>query len=423
MRFSKAVVKYRIPILILTLLLTVVGLIMLFSASFPRAYYDTGDGTYYFKRQALFAAVGMAAMFVIAKINYQRWRGASRMLVGLALFLLILVIIPHNPLAITANRATRWLGIRGVFQFQPSEIAKLAVIVYFSDTISKKREKMLTWRQGILPYVALLGVISVLMMLEPHLSGTVLILCTGAVLMIVGGIQAWLVAVGIGGVGGYTVEALARSGVGALDLIDDDKVCLTNLNRQIVATRKTVGQYKVDVAEQRIHEIDPNIKVTTYKTFFTPETQDQFDFTQYDYVVDAIDTVTGKIALVVKAKEAGTPIICAMGAGNKMDPTRFEVTDIYKTSVCPLAKVMRTECRKRKIKHLKVVYSKEPAMTPIEDDSISCKNHCICPPGTQRKCTIRRSVPGSNAFVPSVAGLIIGGEVVKDLVGFVPLKG
>jgi len=192
---------------------------------------------------------------------------------------------------------------------------------------------------------------------------------------------------GIGGVGGYTVEALARSGVGALDLIDDD------------------------------------IKVTTYKIFFTPETQDQFDFTQYDYVVDAIDTVTGKIALVVKAKEAGTPIICAMGAGNKMDPTRFEVTDIYKTSVCPLAKVMRTECRKRRIKHLKVVYSKEPAMTPIEDDSISCKNHCICPPGTQRKCTIRRSVPGSNAFVPSVAGLIIGGEVVKDLVGFVPMKG
>ena len=215
---------------------------------------------------------------------------------------------------------------------------------------------------------------------------------------------------GIGGVGGYTVEALARSGVGAL-------------NRQIVATRKTVGQYKVDVAEQRIHEIDPNIKVTTYKIFFTPETQDQFDFTQYDYVVDAIDTVTGKIALVVKAKEAGTPIICAMGAGNKMDPTRFEVTDIYKTSVCPLANVMRTECRKRRIKHLKVVYSKEPAMTPIEDDSISCKNHCICPPGTQRKCTVRRSVPGSNAFVPSVAGLIIGGEVVKDLVGFVPMKG
>ena len=154
---------------------------------------------------------------------------------------------------------------------------------------------------------------------------------------------------GIGGVGGYTVEALARSGVGALDLIDDDKVCLTNLNRQIIATRSTVGQYKVDVAEQRIHDIDPNIKVTTHRCFFGPETQDDFDFTQYDYVVDAIDTVTGKLALVMKCKEAGTPIICSMGAGNKMDPTRFEVTDIYKTSVCPLAKVMRTECRKRKI--------------------------------------------------------------------------
>ena len=228
---------------------------------------------------------------------------------------------------------------------------------------------------------------------------------------------------GIGGVGGYTVEALARSGVGALDLIDDDKICLTNLNRQIIATRKTVGKFKVDVAEERIHEIDPDIKVTTYKTFFGPETQDSFDFSQFDYVVDAIDTVTGKLALVMKCKEAGVPIICSMGAGNKMDPTRFEVTDIYKTSVCPLAKVMRTECRKRKIKHLKVVYSKEPAMTPIEDDSISCKYHCICPPGTQRKCTLRRAVPGSNAFVPSVVGLIIGGEVVKDLVGFVPMKG
>lgn len=205
--------------------------------------------------------------------------------------------------------------------------------------------------------------------------------------------RARVAVFGIGGVGGYTVEALARSGVGALDLIDDDKVCLTNLNRQIIATRSTVGQYKVDVAEQRIHDIDPNIKVTTHRCFFGPETQDEFDFTQYDYVVDAIDTVTGKLALVMKCKEAGTPIICSMGAGNKMDPTRFEVTDIYKTSVCPLAKVMRTECRKRKIKHLKVVYSKEPAMTPIEDDSISCKNHCICPPGhsAQVHCTAHRA--------------------------------
>ena len=210
-----------------------------------------------------------------------------------------------------------------------------------------------------------------------------------------------------------------------LDFVAQDEVKTASRKRIIpmIATRKAVGKYKVDVAEERVHDIDPDIKVTTYKTFFGPETQDSFDFTQFDYVVDAIDTVTGKLALVMKCKEAGVPIICSMGAGNKMDPTRFEVTDIYKTSVCPLAKVMRTECRKRRIKHLKVVYSKEPAMTPIEDDSISCKQHCICPPGTQRKCTIRRSVPGSNAFVPSVAGLIIGGEVVKDLVGFVPLKG
>ena len=228
---------------------------------------------------------------------------------------------------------------------------------------------------------------------------------------------------GIGGVGGYTVEALARSGVGALDLVDDDRVCLTNINRQILATRNSVGKYKVDEAQQRVLSINPKCVVSTYKTFYLPSTEDQFDFSQYDYVVDAIDTVSGKLALIENAQKAGTPIICSMGAGNKMDPTRFEVTDIYKTSVCPLAKVMRTECRKRKIKHLKVVYSKEPAMTPIEDDSISCKYHCICPPGTQRKCTIRRSVPGSNAFVPSVAGLIIGGEVVKDLVGFVPMKG
>ena len=232
--------------------------------------------------------------------------------------------------------------------------------------------------------------------------------------------RARVAVFGIGGVGGYTVEALARSGVGALDLIDDDKVCLTNLNRQIIATRSTVGQYKVDVAEQRIHDIDPNIKVTTHRCFFGPETQDDFDFTQYDYVVDAIDTVTGKLALVMKCKEAGTPIICSMGAGNKMDPTRFEVTDIYKTSVCPLAKVMRTECRKRKIKHLKVVYSKEPVMTPMADGAAQGDT---CPADAQRKGTPRRTVPGSNAFVPSVAGLIIGGEVVKDLVGFVPLKG
>lgn len=222
---------------------------------------------------------------------------------------------------------------------------------------------------------------------------------------------------GIGGVGGYTVEALIRSGVGAVDLIDDDKVCLTNINRQIYATRKTVGKYKVDVAAERIAEINPDAIVRVYKTFYTPQTADQFDFTQYDYIVDAIDTVVGKLALVENAKAANTPIISSMGAGNKVDPTAFEVTDIYKTSVCPLAKVMRTELRKRNIKSLKVVYSKELPMTPADDMAISCKTHCICPPGTARKCTQRRQVPGSNAFVPSVVGLIIAGEVIKDLTG------
>ena len=229
--------------------------------------------------------------------------------------------------------------------------------------------------------------------------------------------RARVAVFGIGGVGGYTVEALARSGVGTLDLIDDDKVCLTNLNRQIFATRKTVGQYKVDVAQQRILEINPKAVVHTYKTFYAPQTAEQFDFSQYDYVVDAIDTVTGKLELVEQAEKAGVPIISSMGAGNKMDPTAFEVADIYETSVCPLARVMRRELKRRGIKKLKVVYSKEPPMAPIDDMSISCSTHCICPPGTARKCTQRRQVPGSNAFVPSVVGLIIAGEVVKDLTG------
>lgn len=220
---------------------------------------------------------------------------------------------------------------------------------------------------------------------------------------------------GIGGVGGYVVEALVRSGVGALDLIDDDKVCLTNINRQIFATRKTVGKYKVDVAEERVHEINPDCEVRGYKTFFLPDTQDQFDFTEYDYVVDAIDTVTGKLAIIEKAKKANVPVISAMGAGNKVNASMFEVADIYETSVCPLAKVMRRECRKRGIDSLKVVYSKEEPRRPLEDMSISCRQHCICPPGTVRKCTERRDIPGSTAFVPSVAGLIIAGEIVNDL--------
>ena len=222
---------------------------------------------------------------------------------------------------------------------------------------------------------------------------------------------------GIGGVGGFTVEALARSGVGEIDLIDDDKVCLTNINRQIIALRSTVGKYKVDVAEERLKGINPDIKINTYKTFYTPETADLFDFTQYDYVVDAIDTVTGKIELAVNAQKSGTPIISSMGAGNKLNPEKFEVADIYETSVCPLARVMRRELKSRGIKRLKVVYSKEKALTPIDNMAISCKENCICPPGTQRKCTARRQVPGSTAFVPSVAGLIIAGEVIKDITG------
>lgn len=221
---------------------------------------------------------------------------------------------------------------------------------------------------------------------------------------------------GIGGVGGYTVEALARSGIGTFDLIDDDKVCLTNLNRQIIATRKTIGKYKVDVAKERILDINPDAVVNIYKTFYMPDTADQFDFSQYDYVVDAIDTVTGKIELIMQADKTKTPIISSMGAGNKMDPTAFRVADIYKTNVCPLAKVMRRELKKRGIKELKVVYSEEKPLTPIEDMAISCKTNCICPSGTARKCTQRRQVPGSNAFVPSVVGLIIAGEVVKDII-------
>ena len=220
---------------------------------------------------------------------------------------------------------------------------------------------------------------------------------------------------GIGGVGGYAVEAFARSGIGALDLIDDDRVCLTNINRQIIATGKTVGKYKVDVAKERVCEINPNCRVRTYKTFYLPDTQDQFDFCEYDYIVDAIDTVTGKLAIIENAKKAGVPVISSMGAGNKVNPAAFEVADIYETSICPLAKVMRRECKKRGIGSLKVVYSKEKPVRPSEDISIISKEQCSCPPGTARKGAERRSIPGSAAFVPSVAGLIIAGEVINDL--------
>ncbi len=211
---------------------------------------------------------------------------------------------------------------------------------------------------------------------------------------------------GIGGVGGYTVEALVRSGIGAIDIIDNDIVCPTNINRQIYATTKTIGEYKVDVATRRIAEINPDVVVRSYKTFYMPDTSDQFDFNNYDYIVDAIDTVTGKLELIVQADNANTPIISSMGAGNKLDPTAFEVTDIYKTSVCPLAKVMRRELKQRGIKKLKVVYSKEIPLTPLEINQCS----------DETSSSGRRQTPGSTAFVPSVVGLIIAGEVIKDLI-------
>ena len=221
---------------------------------------------------------------------------------------------------------------------------------------------------------------------------------------------------GVGGVGGYVCEALVRSGVGAFDLIDDDKVCLTNLNRQIIATRSTVGKYKTDVMRDRMLDINPNVEVEVHKCFFLPENADDFPWDSYDYVVDAVDTVTAKIALVMKCKEKNIPIISSMGAGNKLDGSQFKVADIYKTKVCPLAKVMRRELKKRDVKKLKVVYSEEIPTRPIEDMAISCRNNCICPPGAEHKCTERRDIPGSVAFVPSVAGLIIAGEVAKDLI-------
>jgi len=205
---------------------------------------------------------------------------------------------------------------------------------------------------------------------------------------------------GIGGVGGYTVEALIRSGLGEIDLIDNDTVSITNLNRQIIATQKTLGQYKVDAARDRILEINPDVKVNIHKTFYTNENADEFDFSKYDYVVDAIDTVVGKLSLIEKSKEANVPIICAMGAGNKLEASKFEVADISKTSVCPLARVIRTELKKRKIKNVKVVYSKEIPIKPL----------------TGEEETVKHQIPGSTAFVPAVAGLIIAGEVIKDLI-------
>lgn len=218
--------------------------------------------------------------------------------------------------------------------------------------------------------------------------------------------QSRVAVFGIGGVGGYVVEALVRSGLGFIDLVDNDTVALTNLNRQIIATHKTVGKYKTDVAEERILEINPNVKVKKHNIFFTPETYQEFDFSEYDYVVDAIDTVSGKLKLIEICKQNNVPIICAMGAGNKLDPTKFEVADISKTTVCPLAKVIRQELKKRKIKKVKVVFSKEIPIKPELNADVANEN------------VYKKNIPGSSAFVPPVVGLIIAGEVVKDLVGY-----
>ena len=220
---------------------------------------------------------------------------------------------------------------------------------------------------------------------------------------------------GIGGVGGSAAEALARSGVGHIALCDDDTVCLTNINRQVIATHKTVGKNKVDVMSQRIYEINPQAEVTTINCFYSKETSSNIDLSVYDYILDAVDTVSAKLLLIESAQNLGVPIISCMGTGNKLDPTRLEVTDIYKTSVCPLAKVMRKEIKARNIPSLKVVYSQEPPTTPIEEDHNNCKLNCICPPESAKHCEKRRQVPGSIAFVPPVAGMIMAGEAIMYL--------
>jgi len=238
--------------------------------------------------------------------------------------------------------------------------------------------------------------------------------------------NARVIVFGIGGVGSYVVEALVRSGIGAIDIVDDDKICLTNLNRQLYALRSTIGKDKVDVAEERIHDINPDCKVTKWKTFYMPETADQFDFSQYDYIVDCIDTVKGKLEIIMRAKALKKPVISCMGAGNKVDPTKLKVADITRTSVCPLARVMRNELKKRKIKRLKVVFSTENAIPPQADVSdadtdAGFEDTSGTTPERQklaRKGEIKKKTPGSNAFVPSAAGMIIAAEVVKDLTQF-----
>ena len=228
--------------------------------------------------------------------------------------------------------------------------------------------------------------------------------------------DATVAVFGIGGVGAYAAEALARCGVGGLVLVDDDAVCLTNINRQLIASHQTIGRKKVDVMKERILDIHPRCRVEPCECFYNAETANEFDFSRYDHIIDAIDTVSSKITLIEQACFTGTPVISCMGAGNKLDPTQLEVADIYETSVCPLARVMRKELRARDVRALKVVYSKEKALKPYETEELSCRTNCVCPPGTTRKCTVRRQIPGSIAFVPAAAGLILASEVVKTLI-------
>ena len=229
--------------------------------------------------------------------------------------------------------------------------------------------------------------------------------------------NARVIVFGIGGVGSYVVEALVRSGIGEIDIVDDDKICLSNLNRQIYALHSTIGKNKVDVAEERIHDINPDCKVTKWKVFYMPDTADQFDFSKYDYIVDCIDTVTGKLEIITRAKALKKPVISCMGAGNKVDPTQLKVADITRTSVCPLARVMRNELKKRRIKRLKVVFSTEPAIPPqIDGMEPELKDGSGITP--DRQGSSKKQTPGSNAFVPSVAGMMIAAEVIKDLTQF-----
>lgn len=221
---------------------------------------------------------------------------------------------------------------------------------------------------------------------------------------------------GIGGVGSFAAEAIARAGVGAMDVIDDDSICLTNINRQLLATHRTIGKKKAAVMKERILDINPRCNVTAHECFYGADSADAFDLSAYDYIIDAIDTVSSKLILIERAAAAKVPMISCMGAGNKLDPTRLMVADIYDTSVCPLARVMRRELKRRGIAALKVVYSKEEAVKPLESEELSCESNCVCPPGAACSCSTRRQVPGSVSFVPPVAGFILAAEVVKDLV-------